>query len=158
MLGGDGAHAAPHLAEDVELVSPLTDRFAFRGRDSVAAVLADASTVMDDLEYTETFAAGDRIVLRAEALVRGSRLEELVLLQLDDAGLIAELAVFVRPFTGATALLRALTPLVARREGGRAAAFGAARLGGSLAAGARLADAAGANLMKDSPGIAADRS
>lgn len=152
MVSGDGGAAARYLTEQVVLVSPLTDRFAFAGREPVAAVLADVSSVLEGLHYAEPFPAGAGWALRATAQARGTALEELVLLQLDEAGLIAELTVFVRPLTGATALLRALTPLVARREGGPFTAFGAASLGGALSTGARLADAAGASLMRDSSG------
>jgi hypothetical protein len=154
MVDRDGAASAPHLAPDVRVVSPLTDRFAFVGRDAVAALLADASTTFEGLHYTEAFAGPDgRIVLRAEAIVRGATLEELVLVHVDDHGLIDEMTVFLRPFTAAAAFARALTPGVARREAGRGAGFGAARLTGAIATGAKLADGAGARAMRRAPGV-----
>jgi hypothetical protein len=116
---GDAEAAAGCLAEDVVLVSPFTARFAFRGRDAVRDLLAAAFTVIEGITF-HTRADGDgAVALVYRARVRGVDLEETQVLTLDDEGLIAGATLFVRPLPAATALMSALGPEIARRQGRR---------------------------------------
>lgn len=51
------------LAPDVVLVSPLTDRFRFEGREEVMAVFASAFALLDDIEIAAVTGAGEDWVL-----------------------------------------------------------------------------------------------
>jgi hypothetical protein len=116
---GDAEAAASCLADDVVLVSPLTEQFVFRGRDAVRDLLAAAFTAIEGIRFHAETRAGATSALFYRATVRGIELEEAQLLRLDDAGRIAEITLFVRPLPAATALMRALGPEIARRQGRR---------------------------------------
>jgi len=116
---GDAEAAAVCLANDVVLVSPLTEQFAFHGRDAVRELLTAAFTAIEGIEY-RTQAEGDgTYALSYTARVRGLALEEAQLLRLDDEGLIGQITLFVRPLPAATALMSTLGPELARRRGRR---------------------------------------
>jgi hypothetical protein len=116
---GDAEAAVACLADDVVLVSPLTEQFAFHGREAVRDLLAAAFTAIEGIRY-RTQAEGDgTYALSYTARIRGLALEEAQLLRLDDHGLIRHITLFVRPLPAATALMSALGPELARRQGRR---------------------------------------
>ncbi|UOY02064.1 nuclear transport factor 2 family protein [Blastococcus sp. PRF04-17] len=125
---GDATAAAACLAPDVVLVSPLTERFRFTGRDEVAEVLTAAFGVLDDIRFHTELRDGSAVALYARAHVGREELEEAQLLRLDAQGLIGELTLFVRPLPAVTGLMSALGPALARNGGrrGLAAFLGAA--------------------------------
>jgi SnoaL-like domain len=90
------------LREDVVLHSPVLFR-GFEGRDTVAAVLAHVAAVLEDLAYTDELAEGGTVALRFKARVGDRELEGIDFLQLDEDGRVAELTVFMRPFSALTA-------------------------------------------------------
>jgi hypothetical protein len=90
------------LAEDVVLHSPVLFR-GFEGREVVLAVLSHVVAVLEDFAYTDELADGDRIVLRFRARVGDRELEGVDYLELDGDGRVAELTVFMRPFSALTA-------------------------------------------------------
>jgi hypothetical protein len=104
------------LAPDVVLVSPITDGFAFRGREQLRALLEDVMAVVDDVRYTTDVGDGSTRVLRLEARVGPQRLVEALLVELAPDGLITRMELFVRPLPGLTTLAAALGPRVARRR------------------------------------------
>lgn len=112
----DAAAAASCLSADVELVSPLTAQFHFRGRQQVQDVLAAAFAVFDDLHVTAAVSDGPLHALFYRGRLGAQDVEEAQLLQLDDDGLIRRITLFVRPLPGLTALMRALGPELARRQ------------------------------------------
>jgi hypothetical protein len=158
MVAGDPAGIGALMRDDVVLVSPLTDRFRFGGRASVVELLVQVHETFEDFRYVERICSDGRIVLRSRATVRGSALDELALLALDDVGLVAEVTVFMRPLPATAAVLRALTPPVARARAGRGASFGAARIGGLILGTTRLADHLGAGAMRGAAGVDASAS
>jgi hypothetical protein len=60
---------------------------------------------------------GDRVALFASARIGDVSLGEAQQIRLDDNGLLSEITLFMRPIPAMTALLRALGPRMARRQG-----------------------------------------
>jgi len=116
---GDAHVAAEALADDVKLVSPLTDRFAFRGRNDVEELLTGVFEVFTGIRFAAELRQGDLVVLRARGTVGKLDLEETQFLDLE-RGLIRHVTIMMRPLPAITHLLRGLAPRVARRRGLRA--------------------------------------
>ncbi|KRE21823.1 nuclear transport factor 2 family protein [Agromyces sp. Soil535] len=117
---GDAAAAVGCLAPDVVLVSPLTDRFRFEGRSQLFELLDDVFAVMRDIRFVDELRAADGRTVMLSATARiADRVDvtELQRLRLGEANTIAEITIAMRPLPALTALLRALGPRVARRQG-----------------------------------------
>lgn len=128
------------LADDVVLVSPLTDRFRFTGPDHVMAVVASAFALLEDIEIAGVTGAGQDWVLHGTGTIDGANLEEIQWLHLDDAGLIDRITLFIRPAPAVLALFARIGPELARR-GVLPAAAGVASAGlRPLAVGMRLVE------------------
>ena len=97
------------LAPDVTFLSPVV--FApYTGRQMVAAILRAASRVFENFRYVREIHSGDG---RDHALVFKARIGEREVhgcdfLHHDDAGLIDEFCVMVRPLSAARALAEAM--------------------------------------------------
>ena len=138
--GGDAAAAAACLAPDVELVSPLTGRFRFTGREQVRDLLAAVFTVLGGISFHTRLGEGDTHALFASARLGEDEFEEAQLLRLDDAGLIREITLFARPLPALTGLMAALGPRLARDQGRPALAAVLAAATAPLHAAATLGD------------------
>ncbi len=92
------------LREDVVLHSPILFR-GFGGRDTVATVLTHVAATLEDLTYVDELSDGKSVCLRFKAKVAGTdrELEGIDFLELDENGRVAELTVFMRPFSALTA-------------------------------------------------------
>jgi hypothetical protein len=135
------------MTPGVVLSSPITDAFAFAGRDQLRLLLEDVFAVMDDVAYSLD-AGDDRTrVLRLSARIGPQRLDEVMLVTLADDGLIERFELFVRPLPGLTAMAAALGPRVARRRG-RARALLAAAMLRPLARMTRSGEGLGARLAR----------
>jgi hypothetical protein len=104
------------LAEDVVVRSPLTDRITFNGKEDVRRLFEAAYEKFDGLEYHT--AIGDRVLV-GSATVNGQPIEETMLLTFNDSNEIAEITLFIRPLPGLTAVMAALGPALARKNGRR---------------------------------------
>jgi hypothetical protein len=138
---GDVEAADRCLAPGIELISPLTASFRFRGRDQVRDVLAAAFGVISDIRYhTEVGDAATR-ALFYRGRCGQEQFEEAQLVRLDPDGLIIELTLFGRPLPGVTAVMAEIGPALLRRQGrpGRARVVAAATK--PLAAMTRLGEA-----------------
>lgn len=102
------------LADDAVLRSPLTDRFTFNGKDDIRRLFETAYEKFEGLNYHT--AIGGRVLIGG-ATVGGQRIEETLLLTFDDNGKIAEITLSIRPLTGLTAVMAALGPTLARKNG-----------------------------------------
>lgn len=114
---GDAQACADAVTADVELVSPLTDQFTFRGRDEVVALLTDVFQVVEGLRYHRDLRGEGTAMLAATATIAGRPMEEVQQLDLDAEGRIRRVTLAMRPTPAITALTRALGPRVARRQG-----------------------------------------
>ena len=113
----DAGGAVAALSPDARVVSPITEQFAFRGRQQIRTLLEVALAAIDDLTYTDQVAEGPTVALFYEAQVGATRLYEAQRLRLDADGLISDIALYVRPLPALTALMTRLGPDLARRNG-----------------------------------------
>jgi len=92
------------LREDVVLHSPILFR-GFEGRDTVATVLIHVAATLEGLTYVDELSDDKSVCLRFKATVAGTNreLEGIDFLELDEDGRVAELTVFMRPFSALTA-------------------------------------------------------
>ncbi|MCE3267100.1 MAG: hypothetical protein K0S15_1809 [Solirubrobacterales bacterium] len=95
------------FAEEVEFKSPVVFK-PYRGRDSVAMLLAAVIQVFEDFRYTDQTETGGTATLAFTARVGDRELDGIDLLRFDDDGRIREMAVYVRPMSGINALAEAM--------------------------------------------------
>lgn len=114
---GDARAAAEALTGDAELISPLTDRFSFRGHEVIQGLLAEVFEVYSEFRYVDELRADGRVMLVASAQLRGRQLTELQHLTLDTDGRISRVTLAMRPLPAVTAFQRSLGPRVARKHG-----------------------------------------
>ena len=95
------------LAEDVVFRSPVVFK-AYEGRAAVGGILAAVLETLEDFRYTDALAGADVHALLFSARVGDRDLDGIDLLRFDDAGLVRELTVMVRPLSGLSALADAM--------------------------------------------------
>ena len=106
------------LREDVVLHSPILFR-GFEGRDTVATVLTHVAATLEDLTYVDELNDGKTVCLRFKATVAGTsrELEGIDFLELDKDGRVAELTVFMRPFSALTSFNEQMSARLGVSEG-----------------------------------------
>jgi SnoaL-like domain len=104
------------LADDVVLHSPLTDSFTFDGKEDIRRLFEAAYEKFDGLEYHTVI--GGRVLVGG-ATVGGQPIEETLIMDLNEDGRIREITLFIRPLPGLTAVMAALGPTLARKNGRR---------------------------------------
>jgi hypothetical protein len=104
------------MAPDATLSSPITDSFVFHGHQQLRPLLEDVFAVIEDVRYLADAGDAHTRLVALEARVGRQRLDEAMLVTLDDEGRITHMQLFVRPLPGLTALAAALGPRVARRR------------------------------------------
>ena len=106
---GDFAALGDLLAEDVVFRSPVAFK-PYAGKPIVAAILCGVGRVFTDFRYVRELEDDDGrgSALVFETVVDGVSINGIDLIRLDDAGLISELTVMVRPLSGANALAEAM--------------------------------------------------
>lgn len=114
---GDAPGLGALMADDVVLVSPLTDQFVFSGRDEVIDLLSEVFKLLRGITFTHRLHDDRTVMLVVEATISGRALQEVVLLEIGDAGLVSRCTFFMRPLPVLTALMRALGPKVAAKRG-----------------------------------------
>jgi hypothetical protein len=105
------------MAPAVTLKSPITDSFTFTGKAQMRDLLEDMFSVVEGIRYLADAGDDHTRLLKLEGRVGRQRLDEAMLVTLDDEGWITHMELFVRPLPGLTALGAALGPRVARRRG-----------------------------------------
>lgn len=100
---------AATLAPDVVFWSPAVYK-PYEGRDTTLVILRAVMRVFEEFRYVRETASADGRdhVLVFEATVKGKQLEGVDVLRLDDAGLVADLRVLVRPLSGLNGLVEAM--------------------------------------------------
>lgn len=109
---------AETLREDIVLHSPILFR-GFEGRDTVLTVLTHVAATLEDFVYIDELNDGKSVCLRFKANVAGTNreLEGIDFLELDDDGRVAELTVFMRPFSALTAFNEQMSARLGASEG-----------------------------------------
>jgi hypothetical protein len=136
----DAALVTTCLADNVQVISPLTAQFRFTGRDQVRTMLTAAFKVIDSIKFHTEIGDHETKALFYYGRCRGVDFEEAQLLRFNDEGLIVEITLFGRPLPGLTAVMAAIGPelLQAGDHPALARAIGAATT--PLAAITRLAE------------------
>ncbi len=103
------AAAAELLAPDVVFHSPVTFH-PFLGRETVAALLGGVAQAFEDFRYTDELAmdGGHALIFRAIVAGTDREIEGIDLLRFDDAGLIADFTVMLRPMSALVPFAQAM--------------------------------------------------
>jgi hypothetical protein len=101
------------LADDVVFSSPAIFK-PYAGRAATMVFVRAAMETLDDFRYVRTYAEDDGhgYVLVFSASVGGRELEGADFIRLDEAGLVSEFRVMIRPMTGLISLAEAMAPRV----------------------------------------------
>jgi hypothetical protein len=95
------------LAPDVVFHSPVTFH-PFIGRETVTRLLEIVAGTFEDFRYTDALQTDGAHALIFRANVAGRELEGIDLLRLDDAGLICDFTVMIRPMSGLVPFAQAM--------------------------------------------------
>ncbi|HVQ60342.1 MAG TPA: nuclear transport factor 2 family protein [Solirubrobacterales bacterium] len=105
------------LAEDVEVVSPISGRMVFRGRDDVEVLLGAVYGSMSELHWTRTVGEGEHRVVLGDARLGPVRMTDAMVFELTPDGRIRKISPHLRPWLALTLFALVLGPKVARRPG-----------------------------------------
>lgn len=114
---GNSHAAARCLADNAEMISPLTGQFRFHGRAQVHELLVSAFQVISDVRYHTEVGDGATRALFFHGRCAGQEFEEAQLLRFDAEGRIGQLTLFGRPLPGVTAVMAGIGPRLVRRQG-----------------------------------------
>jgi len=114
---GDIEGIAGSLADDVELVSPISGRMVFRGRDDVGFLLAAVYGSLGDLRWTRRLGEGEHWVALGETRLGPVRMTDAMVFELAPDGRIRMIGPHLRPWLALTLFALILGPKVGRRPG-----------------------------------------
>lgn len=113
----DGDRIVDALSRDAELISPLSGRMVFRGRDDLRVLLGAVYGMLSDLVWREVIGEGTIRVAVSDARIAGVAITDAMVLELDDAGLIVRIRPHLRPWLAITLFALMLGPKIARHPG-----------------------------------------
>jgi len=105
------------LAPDVELLSPLSGRMVFRGRDDLRVLLGAVYGGLSGLTWREVVGVGATRVAVSDGRIAGVTITDAMVLELNDAGLIVRIRPHLRPWLAITLFALLLGPKIARHPG-----------------------------------------
>jgi len=105
------------LTDDVELVSPISGRMVFKGRDDVRHLLRAVYGSLRDLRWTRVVGEGEHRVAIAETKVGPLRMTDAMVFDLAPDGRIRRIGPHLRPWLALTLLALILGPKVGVRPG-----------------------------------------
>jgi hypothetical protein len=91
------------LAPDAEIVSPLSGRMIFRGREDAGVLLDAVYSTVQGLSWGEQVGGGASRVVIGTARVAGLRLDDAMVFELADDGSIRRVRPHLRPWLAVTA-------------------------------------------------------
>lgn len=106
------------LAPDVVFHSPAVHR-PYEGREITSFVLAGVLQVFEDFHYVGAIREGRQEMLRFSARVGDRRVDGVDIVTYDEAGLVAELSVMIRPHSALTAVKDAMGAALAAAQTGQ---------------------------------------
>jgi hypothetical protein len=105
------------LTPDVELVSPLSGRMVFRGRDDLRVLLGAVYASISGLRWHEEVGNERLRVVLGDARVGPFKLGDAMVCQLAEDGRIRRISPHLRPWLALTLLALKLGPRMARHPG-----------------------------------------
>lgn len=105
------------LTADVEVISPISGRMVFRGRDDVGFLLGAVYGSLKELHWTRTVGEGEHRVTVGEARLGPLRMTDAMVFELAPDGRIRRISPHLRPWLALTLFALVLGPKVARRPG-----------------------------------------
>jgi hypothetical protein len=114
---GDVEGIRSSLAADVELVSPISGRMVFRGRDDVEVLLGAVYGSLRGLRWTRTIGEGEHRVVLGHARLGPVQMTDAMVFELAPDGRIRKIGPHLRPWLALTLFAAILGPKVGRRPG-----------------------------------------
>lgn len=114
---GDIAGLMETTAPDVEVVSPISGRMVFSGRDDVEFLLAAVYGTLSALQWKQEIGEGSHRVLYGEAKLGPVRMTDAMVFELDGEGRIRRISPHLRPWLALTLFALVLGPKVGFRPG-----------------------------------------
>ncbi|HEX6666539.1 MAG TPA: nuclear transport factor 2 family protein [Solirubrobacterales bacterium] len=114
---GDIEGIGSALAEDVEVVSPISGRMVFRGREDVEFLLGAVYGSLRELYWTRTVGEGEHRVVLGDARLGPVRMTDAMVFELAPDGHIRKISPHLRPWLALTLFALVLGPKIARRPG-----------------------------------------
>jgi hypothetical protein len=111
------AALAATLAADIEVPSPLSGNLLFRGRDDVRFLLGQVYATVSQVRWAQPIGEGATRLAVSEARIGGLRIDDAMLFELDDSGLIRRISPHLRPWLATTVFALMIGPKAARRPG-----------------------------------------
>jgi hypothetical protein len=108
---------AATFADDVELPSPLSGHLVFRGREDVRFLLGCVYDIINHVSWDQPIGGDSTRLAVAEARIGGLRIDDAMLFELDDSGLIRGIRPHLRPWLATTVFALLVGPRVVRRPG-----------------------------------------
>jgi hypothetical protein len=105
------------LSPDVELLSPLFGRMVFQGTNDLRILLGGVFGSLRGLQWQDLVRDGQTCVAVSQARVAGLRINDAMVIELDDAGAIKRIRPHLRPWLATTAFALGLGPKIARHPG-----------------------------------------
>jgi hypothetical protein len=105
------------LTDDVELVSPLSGRMLFRGRDDLRILLGAVYGTVTELRWNRELGAGDVRVVIGEGRIGPLKLGDAMVLELAQDGRVRRIGPHLRPWLALTLFALMLGPKLARHPG-----------------------------------------
>jgi hypothetical protein len=114
---GDIDGVVATLRPDAEVVSPISGRMIFRGREDLRVLLGAVYSLTRDLRWGRQVGDGDTRVVVGETYVGPLRLTDAMVFDLDAEGRIRRIRPHLRPWLALTLFAALLGPKVARHPG-----------------------------------------
>ena len=105
------------LADDPELVSPLSGRMVFRGREDLRVLLRVVYGSLRDASWQAPVSHGNRCVVLGESRVGPAHRYDVTVFELADDGRIQRIRPFVRPWLALSVDALVVGPKMARHLG-----------------------------------------
>jgi hypothetical protein len=105
------------LADDAELVSPLSGRFVFRGHGDLRILLGAVYGAMNGLTWREEVGDGALRVVLGDGRIGPFKLADAMVCELDEEGRIRRVSPYLRPWLAVTYFALVLGPKLARHPG-----------------------------------------
>ncbi len=114
---GDVDGIMSSLTADVEVVSPISGRMVFRGRDDVEVLLSAVYGSLKGLRWTRTLGENEHWVALGHARLGPVHMTDAMVFELAPDGRIRKIGPHLRPWLALTLFALVLGPKVARRPG-----------------------------------------